>query len=681
MMEDEIEEEQDNVRVAVRIRPFLPHEQESEDSSSSVIRCWLENTVIVGSSTSNSPSRFTFDHVFDAKTNQEFLFQETVLPLLERCLEGYNGTVLAYGQTGSGKTHTIVGDIDDDHHHEDNTQQAGILPRAFQAIFQYIQQQAPSNNNTFIVRLSFLEIYGELIRDLLAPSTNPKLQIRDFGNDEPVVVGATHHVIQSSAQAMRLLRQGMLKRVTGSTAMNATSSRSHAILTLHIEQQQQTSTTSSNHNDESSYTQIKRSKFNFVDLAGSERIKRTQAEGQRRKEGIDINKGLLVLGNVISALGDPTKIGRTFVPYRDSKLTRLLKGSLGGNHKTLMIACVSPSSTSLEESLNCLRYANRAKNIQNNAVVNVDPTSQILGPLRDKVQKLVSDLLFMHHHHQNEETNVKLHFSIQELQDMMLPEKGGAVSKKSSSTTSKPRVSIVSPTNEDDDDDDDNNNNMATELAQTREELRQSQRNHDRAEEELFTVKAEKEMYRLQLSVQDSSNSAAPSTTTTIEHVFLERAKTYEQEIGRLREALTRAERKLATKREYSAGDFQRALDEDRRKIDLIKGISTEAQFEAEQLDKEKETASLTRKYLREAGHEESGNMGGNENGDERLSDDIKRDIQERENLQADLFDLTRSIEAKEDLIDQLKLSQEKYSVSTFLGLHLSAPVPTRNLY
>eukprot|EP00957_Ditylum_brightwellii_P051570 3910865-Ditylum_brightwellii.AAC.1 len=126
------------------------------------------------------------------------------------------------------------------------------------------------------------------------------------------------------------------------------------------------------------------SKFHFVDLAGSERQKRSQAEGKRLKEGIDINKGLLVLGNVISALGDPKKQkrGKTFVPYRDSKLTRLLKGSLGGNHKTLMVACVSPSSSNLEESLNCLRYANRAKNIQNNAVVNVDAASRLVAELR-----------------------------------------------------------------------------------------------------------------------------------------------------------------------------------------------------------------------------------------------------------------------------------------------------------
>merc|ERR1719491_2228160 len=138
--------------------------------------------------------------------------------------------------------------------------------------------------------------------------------------------------------------------------------------------------------------ETKRSKFHFVDLAGSERQKRSQAVGKRLKEGININKGLLVLGNVISALGDPSKRGKTFVPYRDSKLTRLLKGSLGGNHKTLMIACVSPSSSNMEETLNCLRYANRAKNIQNNAVVNVDSGSRVVSELRAQVQALASEL-------------------------------------------------------------------------------------------------------------------------------------------------------------------------------------------------------------------------------------------------------------------------------------------------
>ena len=246
------------------------------------------------------------------------------------------------------------------------------------------------------MRVQFLEVYGEEIRDLLTPSSSERLTIRDIGLDgEPEIVGAIDTRLRLQKTPSCVFHRGMMRRVTGATAMNESSSRSHAILSVLVEQT--TTLEERSDDDEESHqvqlVEVKRSKFNFVDLAGSERQKRTQAEGQRLKEGIDINKGLLVLGNVISALGDPKKVGKSFVPYRDSKLTRLLKGSLGGNHKTLMIACVSPSSNNLEESLNCLRYANRAKNIQNNAVVNVDAGSRLVSELRQQVQALATDLL------------------------------------------------------------------------------------------------------------------------------------------------------------------------------------------------------------------------------------------------------------------------------------------------
>mmetsp|Transcript_16882 Transcript_16882/g.20634 ORF Transcript_16882/g.20634 Transcript_16882/m.20634 type:complete len:182 (-) Transcript_16882:1026-1571(-) len=181
----------------------------------------------------------------------------------------------------------------------------------------------------------------------------------------------------------------MMRRVTGATAMNAESSRSHAIFTVLVEQSMTSFGAGGGSGDDATASaaqrvdiEIKRSKFHFVDLAGSERQKRSLAVGTRLKEGININQGLFVLGNVISALGDPIKRGKMFVPYRDSKLTRLLKGSLGGYHKTLMIAFCSLSSNNLEESLSCLRYANRAKNIQNNATVNVDAKSKTLAKSR-----------------------------------------------------------------------------------------------------------------------------------------------------------------------------------------------------------------------------------------------------------------------------------------------------------
>jgi hypothetical protein len=194
-----------------------------------------------------------------------------------------------------------------------------------------IRQQSSStnNNNTrfeYQVKLQFLELYGEEIRDLLSTFTTQKIVIRDSAGDSEAI-GATEVPVSSAQEAMVCLTRGMLRRVTGATAMNAESSRSHAIMCVMIEQ-----ITRSEGEDGEKAVVVQKSKFNFVDLAGCERAKRTHAKGQRLKEGININKGLLVLGNVISALGSGDK--SKFVPFRDSKLTRLLRGSLGGNHKT-----------------------------------------------------------------------------------------------------------------------------------------------------------------------------------------------------------------------------------------------------------------------------------------------------------------------------------------------------------
>ena len=260
----------------------------------------------------------------------------------------------------------------------------GILPRALRDLFMYLEKKSESYNDNqsdpaaangdsggatsgrdnkqkspfeYKVKLQFLELYGEEIRDLLAPATSAqqKITIRDSGGDAEAL-GATSVPVATAGEAMVCLTRGMLRRVTGATAMNAESSRSHAIMSVMVEQ-----TTRNEGADGGGEAVVAtRSKFNFVDLAGSERSKRTHAKGQRLKEGININKGLLVLGNVISALASGDK--KKFVPFRDSKLTRLLRGSLGGNHKTLMIACASPSHKNAEESLNCLRYANRTKN-------------------------------------------------------------------------------------------------------------------------------------------------------------------------------------------------------------------------------------------------------------------------------------------------------------------------------
>jgi len=315
-----------------------------------------------------------------------------------------------YGQTGSGKTYTVFGpssakSFDDESSSDVSTgalSEAGIIPRALTTVFRRLDKLKSNGVNSpanyeYEVRMQFLELYGEDIFDLLASSSSGKLSIRDGGSlVEPEVIGATELKVTTAEDALIYLTRGALRRITGATAMNAESSRSHAIMTLIIEQTYSFNGSAFETEDflhAGSDTEAKRSKFHFVDLAGSERQKRSLAVGLRLKEGININKGLLVLGNVISALGDPMKQGKVFVPYRDSKLTRLLKGSLGGNHKTLMIACVSPSSSNMEESLNCLRYANRAKNIQNKAVLNAETGSSLLFAMRNLLKVLATELL------------------------------------------------------------------------------------------------------------------------------------------------------------------------------------------------------------------------------------------------------------------------------------------------
>ena len=312
----------DCVRVSVRIRPLLEEDETCIQHTGNAIR--------VGTSV-----HFQFDQVFGPATTQESIYETAVAPLVEQCLCGYNATCLAYGQTGSGKTHTIMGS--DIGLESDDT---GVIPRALNSLFQQLDGEETQ------VSIQFLELYGEEIRDLLTVS-NTKLNIREIDN-EPEVVGATSLDVDSVAASLKCLQAGLLRRVTGATAMNSSSSRSHAILTVRIQQPHT------------------RSKLHFVDLAGAERHKRTAATGKRLKEGIDINRGLSNLGNVIQALTE----GRSHVPYRDAKLTRLLQGSLGGNHKTAMIACVSPAVSNMGESVNCLRYANRAKKIENTARVN-----------------------------------------------------------------------------------------------------------------------------------------------------------------------------------------------------------------------------------------------------------------------------------------------------------------------
>lgn len=286
--------------------------------------------------------------------------------MLVRLFDGYNQTVFAYGQTGSGKTFTMGGEYGK----QIDADIEGIIPRVANRVFESIDELKGSY--AVSARVSYFELYKEDIRDLLKPDTDVKLlQVRETPDGQTTVSELSDRIVTNRQDLLEQLKEGNKYRTTGATNMNATSSRSHAVFTIRIEQQ-----SSSDPED------TKCSSLHLIDLAGSERLKKTGAEGKRKEEGVQINLGLLALGNVISSLSDNLQ----HIPYRDSKLTRILKDSLGGNSHTLMIACVSPADTNFEESLNTLRYADRARKIKNKPIINRDPVQAELIQLRKELQ-------------------------------------------------------------------------------------------------------------------------------------------------------------------------------------------------------------------------------------------------------------------------------------------------------
>uniref|UniRef100_A0A8C7RRA2 Kinesin family member 21A n=1 Tax=Oncorhynchus mykiss TaxID=8022 RepID=A0A8C7RRA2_ONCMY len=355
---------------------------------------------------------FTYDYVFDMDSQQDIIYTHCTEKLIEGCFEGYNATIFAYGQTGSGKTYTMGTGFDVNISEEE----LGIIPRAVKHLFRGIEERRHSATEQgkpvpeFKINAQFLELYNEEVLDLFESTRDmdgkrqkSTIKIHEDASGGIYTVGVTTRTVTSEAEMMQCLKLGALSRTTASTQMNIQSSRSHAIFTIHLCQVRVCTPDDSESNETdgrlangsseiNSEFETLTAKFHFVDLAGSERLKRTGATGDRAKEGISINCGLLALGNVISALGDRSKRS-THVPYRDSKLTRLLQDSLGGNSQTVMIACISPSDRDFMETLSCLNYANRARNIKNKVMVNQDKASQQISALRTDIARLQMELM------------------------------------------------------------------------------------------------------------------------------------------------------------------------------------------------------------------------------------------------------------------------------------------------
>ncbi|XP_068626168.1 kinesin-like protein KIF21B [Battus philenor] len=391
--------DESSVRVAVRIRPQTPAEVvEGCGVCARAGGAAGEGGVALG-----SERAFTFDYAFEPSAMQETVYETCVRKLVEAALDGYNATVLAYGQTGSGKTYTMGSGWEGEGDGEESRR--GIIPRAIRDLFAGAEQRAEDARAQghlppeFSVQAQFIELYNEDIVDLLDPAKDPyakgTLRITEDGCGGVKVVGASMRAVRGVRDALGALHAGALARTTAATNMNSSSSRSHAVFTLLLRQRRlatdQDAVDRDAEADAPEQYETLTAKFHFVDLAGSERLKRTGATGERAREGISINCGLLALGNVISALGDRSR-KVLHVPYRDSKLTRLLQDSLGGNSNTVMIACVSPSDRDFMETLNTLKYANRARNIKNRCVVNQDLTSRTINQLKLEVSRLQLEL-------------------------------------------------------------------------------------------------------------------------------------------------------------------------------------------------------------------------------------------------------------------------------------------------
>ncbi|KAM6441846.1 kinesin-like protein KIF1A isoform 15-T15 [Liasis olivaceus] len=380
-----------SVKVAVRVRPFNSREM-SKDSKCIIQMTGNTTTIVNPKQPKETPKSFSFDYSYWSHTTPEdinYASQKQVYldigeEMLQHAFEGYNVCIFAYGQTGAGKSYTMMGKQEKD--------QQGIIPQLCEDLFSRINDTT-NDNMSYSVEVSYMEIYCERVRDLLNPKNKGNLRVREHPLLGPYVEDLSKLAVTSYNDIQDLMDSGNKARTVAATNMNETSSRSHAVFNIIFTQKR--------HDAETDITTEKVSKISLVDLAGSERADSTGAKGTRLKEGANINKSLTTLGKVISALAEmdsgPNKNKKKkktdFIPYRDSVLTWLLRENLGGNSRTAMVAALSPADINYDETLSTLRYADRAKQIRCNAVINEDPNNKLIRELKDEVARL-RDLLY-----------------------------------------------------------------------------------------------------------------------------------------------------------------------------------------------------------------------------------------------------------------------------------------------
>ncbi|XP_013361404.1 PREDICTED: kinesin-like protein KIF21A [Chinchilla lanigera] len=648
-----------SVRVAVRIRPQLAKEK-------------IEGCHICTSVTPGEPQvflgkdkAFTFDYVFDIDSQQEQIYTQCIEKLIEGCFEGYNATVFAYGQTGAGKTYTMGTGFD-----VNITEgEQGIISRAVKHLFKSIEEKKHTAIGNglpppdFKVNAQFLELYNEEVldlfdttRDIDAKNKKSNIKIHEDSTGGIYTVGVTTRTVNTESEMMQCLKLGALSRTTASTQMNVQSSRSHAIFTIHVcqtrvcPQVEPDNLTDNKIISESSQMnefETLTAKFHFVDLAGSERLKRTGATGERAREGISINCGLLALGNVISALGDKSKRA-SHVPYRDSKLTRLLQDSLGGNSQTIMIACVSPSDRDFMETLNTLKYANRARNIKNKVMVNQDRASQQINALRNEITRLQMELMeyktgkriideegvesindMFHENAMLQTENNNLRVRIKAMQETV-----DALRARITQLVSDQANQVLARAGEGNEEISNMIHSYIKEIEDLRAKLLESEAVNENLRKNLTRATSRSPYF--------SGSSAFSSSILSSDKETIEIIDLAKKDLEKLKRKEKKKKKSLAGKEEYADTDQEKkeekgALERESNDLEV-----EESQEVSDHEDEEEE-------------EEEEDDMEGGESSDESDSDS-----DEKANYQADLANITCEIAIKQKLIDELENSQKR---------------------
>uniref|UniRef100_UPI003AAAB3F9 kinesin-like protein KIF21A n=1 Tax=Centroberyx gerrardi TaxID=166262 RepID=UPI003AAAB3F9 len=658
-------QDESSVRVALRIRPQLAREK--------IEGCHICTYVMPGEPQVflGKDKAFTYDYVFDMDSQQEALYTHCTEKLIDGCFEGYNATIFAYGQTGSGKTYTMGTGFDV----SIGDEELGIIPRAVSHLFRGIEErrQAATEQSRpvpeFKINAQFLELYNEEVldlfdstRDIEARKQRSNIKIHEDANGGIYTVGVTTRTVTSEAEMMQCLKLGALSRTTASTQMNVQSSRSHAIFTIHL---CQVRVCSPDNNDNETDNRLANSsemnefetlsaKFHFVDLAGSERLKRTGATGDRAKEGISINCGLLALGNVISALGDRSKRS-THVPYRDSKLTRLLQDSLGGNSQTVMIACISPSDRDFMETLNTLKYANRARNIKNKVVVNQDRASQQISTLRTEIARLQMELMeyktgkrmvgedgmegindMVHENSMLQTENNNLRVRVKAMQETIDAQRGRLTQLLS-----------------------DQANQALARAGEGSEEIGNMIQNYIKEIEELraklLESEAVNENLRKSLSRASTRSSLYGGPASFSPAVLV----APEKEASDIIEMAKKDLEKLKKKERKKKKRLRRYEENRHREVEHASVIKEELP------DNEQERGNEEADLQEGSDHEEGEDAEGEEEdfdleGEESSDESDSEELDEKENFQADLANITCEIAIKQKLIDELENSQRR---------------------